>query len=343
MFETDVESRRRLPDADLVIASDGLNSRVRSQYADHLPARHRPAAATASSGSARTSCSRPSRSSSRRPSTAGSRRTPTGSTTTTSTFIVESPEQVWRGAGLDRDGQGRAIAFCERLFADDLDGHPLISNAAPPARLGAGSTSRAWSASAGRTATAARHVVLMGDAAHTAHFSIGSGTKLAMEDAIELRALASARTPRDLPAALPRYEALRSVEVLRIQNAARNTMEWFEHVARYVDLPPEQFAYTLLTRSQRISHENLRLRDPATLEGYERLVRRARGRQRADAAPAIAADVHAVHAARRDAREPHRRLADGAVLARRRHARRLPPRPPRRARAWAAPGSSSPR
>ena len=111
-------------------------------------------------------------------------------------------------------------------------------------------------------------IVLMGDAAHTAHFSIGSGTKLALEDSIEL-ARSIGQHPGDLPAALKHYEDLRSIEVLRIQNAARNSTEWFEHVDRYVNLPPEQFAYSLLTRSQRISHENLRLRDKEYVEDYE--------------------------------------------------------------------------
>ena len=115
----------------------------------------------------------------------------------------------------------------------------------------------------------------MGDAAHTAHFSIGSGTKLALEDAIELaRCIGRSRGLRRLRRsgaceALADYEAVRSVEVLKIQNAARNSTEWFENVERYAHLPPEQFAYSLLTRSQRISHENLRLRDKAYVEAYE--------------------------------------------------------------------------
>jgi anthraniloyl-CoA monooxygenase len=113
------------------------------------------------------------------------------------------------------------------------------------------------------------NVVLMGDAAHSAHFSIGSGTKLALEDAIALaRAFDTHRD--DVPAALAAYEAERKVEVLRLQSAARNSTEWFENVARYANLEPEQFAYSLLTRSQRISHENLRLRDRPWLEGMER-------------------------------------------------------------------------
>src|SRR5690606_1609737 len=116
--------------------------------------------------------------------------------------------------------------------------------------------------------------------AHTAHFSIGSGTKLALEDAIEL-ARCIGRRPDDLPGALQDYEAVRSVEVLRIQNAARNSTEWFENVKRYANLPPEQFAYSLLTRSQRISHENLRLRDAAYVSGYEDWIAARSGVQRA--------------------------------------------------------------
>jgi anthraniloyl-CoA monooxygenase len=107
----------------------------------------------------------------------------------------------------------------------------------------------------------------MGDAAHTAHFSIGSGTKLALEDAIELTNCFAKHG--DAAAALQAYEALRSVEVLKIQNAARNSTEWFENVDRYSGMEAEQFFYSLLTRSQRISHENLRVRDAAWLQGYE--------------------------------------------------------------------------
>jgi anthraniloyl-CoA monooxygenase len=116
--------------------------------------------------------------------------------------------------------------------------------------------------------------VLMGDAAHTAHFSIGSGTKLALEDAIEL-ADTFERVGHDvkgMPEVMSAYQATRSIEVLKIQNAARNSTEWFENVARYVNLPPQQFAYSLLTRSQRISHENLRLRDAKFVESYERFM-----------------------------------------------------------------------
>ncbi|MEO8015556.1 MAG: bifunctional salicylyl-CoA 5-hydroxylase/oxidoreductase, partial [Polaromonas sp.] len=127
-------------------------------------------------------------------------------------------------------------------------------------------------------------IVLMGDAAHTAHFSIGSGTKLALEDAIELaRCLAG---QPDLEAALQTYEAVRSVEVLKIQNAARNSTEWFENVERYSSLEAEQFFYSMMTRSQRISHENLRVRDATWLQGYEQWL--------AEKAPTLFTSCHAL-------------------------------------------------
>ena len=126
-------------------------------------------------------------------------------------------------------------------------------------------------------------LVLIGDAAHTAHFSIGSGTKLAMEDAIALaRVLAG---PKPLAEALAEYQQERMTEALRLQNAARNSMEWFEHVERYIRLEPDQFAYSLLTRSQRVSHENLRLRDRDYLEGVERWFAPGSAPRPADAPP----------------------------------------------------------
>ena len=164
----------------------------------------------------------------------------------------------------------------------------------------------------------------MGDAAHTAHFSIGSGTKLALEDSIELaRCLSGAEG--SVEHGLKHYEEVRSVEVLKIQNAARNSTEWFENVKRYAGLEPEQFAYSLLTRSQRISHENLRLRDPAWLEGFERWIAERAG------APAPAGQRPAMpmltplSGARRAAQEPHHGFAHGHVLPPGRRAGRFPP------------------
>ena len=198
----------------------------------------------------------------------------------TSTFIVETPEEVWQKAGLENMSQEEAIAYCEKLFAEDLGGSKLLSNAAH--LRGSAIWIKfpriicenwiAWNEVNGKKVP----IVLLGDAAHTAHFSIGSGTKLAMEDAIELaksfETLENSKGDSSvtLTSVLDTYQAVRSVEVLKIQSAARNAMEWFEHVSRYVNMDPEQFNYQLLTRSQRIGHENLRLRDANFLNEYER-------------------------------------------------------------------------
>ena len=218
-----------------------------------------------------------------------------------------------------------------KLFAPWLDGNPLVSNASHlrgsaiwirfPRVIC--NTWVHWNTL--DTARGERRVpvVLMGDAAHTAHFSIGSGTKLALEDSIELaRCLSGAEG--SVEHGLKHYEEVRSVEVLKIQNAARNSTEWFENVKRYAGLEPEQFAYSLLTRSQRISHENLRLRDPAWLEGFERWIAERAGAP----APRPAsghADAHALSGARRAAQEPHHGFAHGHVLLPGRRAGRFPP------------------
>jgi anthraniloyl-CoA monooxygenase len=187
----------------------------------------------------------------------------------TSTFIVETPEEVWQAHGLDRMEQAESIAFCERLFAKYLDGHRLMSNAShlrgsamwikfPRIVCDTWVHWHDTNVKGDGKHNRAVPYVLLGDAAHTAHFSVGSGTKLALEDAI---ALARAIRGNDLAAALDAYQQERKVEVLKIQNAARNSTEWFENVERYTAMEAEQFTYSLLTRSQRISHENLRLRD----------------------------------------------------------------------------------
>jgi anthraniloyl-CoA monooxygenase len=198
-----------------------------------------------------------------------------------STFIVECDETSWRNAGLDHADTAATIGICERIFGEYLDGHPLLSNAAhrehSPWMSFTRVSNERWFDG---------NVVLVGDAAHTAHFSIGSGTKLAMEDAIALARSVSARP--SLPVALQEYQDQRMVEALRLQNASRNSMEWFENVKRYIHLQPEQFAYSLLTRSQRVSHENLRLRDSAYLSGVERWF--ASTAQAASAAPSNGAD-----------------------------------------------------
>ncbi|GAA1902338.1 bifunctional salicylyl-CoA 5-hydroxylase/oxidoreductase [Streptantibioticus ferralitis] len=168
-----------------------------------------------------------------------------------STFIVEMREEVWRRAGLDQLDEEGSIAVCEKVFADLLDGHRLRSNRS---RWTAFTTVVNGSWRAGR-------VVLLGDAAHTAHFSIGSGTKLAMEDALALAA--NLREHGDLDTALAHYETERRAVVESTQRAALASLEWFEELAQYVDQPKRQFAFNLLTRSRRVTHDNLRLRDPA--------------------------------------------------------------------------------
>jgi anthraniloyl-CoA monooxygenase len=181
-----------------------------------------------------------------------------------STFIVECSEDTWRGLGFDRMDQADAIAQCERIFAKYLDGHALLSNAAHLSGPASWLKFR-------RIICERWHydkVILLGDAAHTAHFSIGSGTKLALEDAIKLAEVLD-RPGLDRASALAEYQAERNLEVLKLQNSARNSTEWFETVERYLDFEPWQFAYSLLTRSQRISHENLRVRDKGWLEGTE--------------------------------------------------------------------------
>ncbi len=183
----------------------------------------------------------------------------------TSTFIVECQESTWHGLGLDTPSQEQSIALCEKLFAKYLGGHALMTNA----KHLRGS---AWLSFPRVNCEQWHHgkIVLMGDAAHTAHFSIGSGTKLALEDAIFLAEALHSPAYANLEAVLEAYQETRRVEVLKLQSAARNSTEWFENVPRYVGFEPIQFAYSLLTRSQRVSHENLRLRDKPWLEGVER-------------------------------------------------------------------------
>jgi anthraniloyl-CoA monooxygenase len=271
VFETDAAGDLDFPDADLVIGSDGFNSKVRNRY----PEIFQPDLVT-----------RPNRyiwlgtNKLYDAFTFDFRKTEHGwfqahiykFDENTSTFIVETTEEAYEKHGLGQMDQQGSIDFCQDLFAEVLEGAELMTNARHLRgsawlnfnRLICGK----WSHFNGQS-----HVVLMGDAAHTAHFAIGSGTKLAIDDAIELTNQFNrhGHTKDRIPGVLKTYEEIRRVDVARIQNAARNAMEWFEVVGkRYADtLPPEQFMYSMLTRSQRISHENLRLRDRTWLEGYE--------------------------------------------------------------------------
>ncbi|MFE4690526.1 bifunctional salicylyl-CoA 5-hydroxylase/oxidoreductase [Streptomyces sp. NPDC056749] len=167
-----------------------------------------------------------------------------------STVIVEMRDEVWRAAGLDTCGTAESAERCAEVFTDALGGRPLRSNKSSWLTF-ATVTNQHWSH--GRT-------VLLGDAAHTAHFSIGSGTKLAVEDALALAACIEEQP--DLPAALAAYEAERRPVVLSTQRAAAASLRWFEELPQYAHQPPRRFAFNLLTRSRRVTHDNLRLRDP---------------------------------------------------------------------------------
>jgi anthraniloyl-CoA monooxygenase len=257
IFQTEVSD---IPDADLIIASDGANSIIRRKYADFFkPTIEKRYCKYAWFGTHKLFDA----------FTFAFEETAWGwfqahaykFDRETSTFIVETSEENWLKAGLEQMTADESVAFCESLFAKYLDGHPLMNNARhlqSPWLNFLKISNAHWTY---------KNIVLLGDAAHTAHFSIGSGTKLALEDAIALaRAL---QEHNDLQCALQQYEEERKVEVIKLQNAANNSTDWFEHVKRYTHLEAEQFAYSLLTRSQRISHENLRLRDKQYVASVE--------------------------------------------------------------------------
>ncbi|MEP9385831.1 bifunctional salicylyl-CoA 5-hydroxylase/oxidoreductase [Mesorhizobium sp. KR9-304] len=188
----------------------------------------------------------------------------------TATFIVECSEETWEKFGFGAMSKEESIATCETIFARHLSGHELMTNAGHIRGSAWINFPRVlcerWSH---------KNLALMGDAAASAHFSIGSGTKLALESAVALADYVHSEP--DLAAAFRKYEDARRTEVLKLQSAARNSLEWFEEVERYLDLDPVQFNYSLLTRSQRISHENLRMRDPEWLGGAEAWFQREAG------------------------------------------------------------------
>ncbi|MCC7382382.1 MAG: bifunctional salicylyl-CoA 5-hydroxylase/oxidoreductase [Deltaproteobacteria bacterium] len=175
-----------------------------------------------------------------------------------STFIVECTEETWKQTGLGVEDEDATIDYFESLFSSELAGHPLLKNRSIWRNFPNISNERWFTG----------NVVLLGDAAHTAHFSIGSGTKLAMEDAI---ALADAlRVSAKVPEALATYEAMRRPQVESTRRAAQVSLEWFESAERYMKLEPVQFAMSLLTRSLRVTHANLKVRDPSFVEQVDR-------------------------------------------------------------------------
>lgn len=256
-FQREVADLEPWRDADVLVAADGVNSTIRARHADRFEPRidWRPNRfvwlGTTFPYSAFTFIFKESEHGLWR---VHAYRYAPGA----STFILECTEPTWRRAGLDRASEDETVAFAERLFARELAGHRILKN-------------RSLWRSFPTVKNARWHwgnVVLLGDAAHTAHFSVGSGTKLAMEDAIALAAALG--RGGDVPAALAAYEEERRPHVEALQRAAQVSLEWFEQTERYVGLEPLQFAFSLLTRSLRVTHENLRVRDPKFVETVDR-------------------------------------------------------------------------
>ena len=250
-FEVEIEGLERFADADLIVAADGLNSAIRDQRAEHFkPSLDWRACKFCWLGTtlpmdAFTFIFRENEHGLFRvhayPFEEG-----------LGTFIVECREDTWRRAGLDEATEEQTVAYFAELFSDHLDGHPLLTNRSiwrtfPTVKC------ETWHH---------ENIVLLGDSAHTAHFSIGSGTKLAMEDAIVLRDVFAERGFDDVPAALAAYEDARWVDVIKLQKAAQTSLEWFENTERYTDQGPLEFCFNLMTRSKRITYDNLALRDP---------------------------------------------------------------------------------
>ncbi len=269
-YQQEVEDLERFNDSNLIVAADGIFSRIRDSHAQYFkPSIEKRLCKFVWLGTKRifpaftfifketkwgwfqAHCYRFS--------------------SDTSTFIVECPEDVWIKAGIDKMESEEGVKFCEDLFAEHLGGEKLVSNSAHLR----GSAQWINFLKVNNENWFYDKLVLLGDAAATAHFSIGSGTRLGVVGAITLaRELSKGDA---VSTALTRYQDTHRVEVLRLQNAAKNSMEWFENVALKSQLEPEQLTYSMLTRSQRVSHENLRLRDKTYLENYERWFAKANG------------------------------------------------------------------
>jgi len=257
-WETEVGDLGAWADADLVLAADGVNSVVRSRYAEHF----RPHIDWRGNKFVwlGTTFPYPAFTFVFKEEDHGLWRVHAYRyNASMSTFILETTEATWRRAGLDQADEDQTIAFAERLFAAELRGHHLLKNRSlwrnfPTVK------NACWHH---------RNIVLIGDAAHTAHFSIGSGTKLAMEDAIALRR--ALERHEEVEKALVAYEEERRPEVESLQRAAQVSLEWFEQTERYHGrLEPIQFAMSLLTRSLRVTHANLKVRDPKFVESVDR-------------------------------------------------------------------------
>jgi anthraniloyl-CoA monooxygenase len=261
-FAEEFDCKGALPEADLVVAADGINSALRDRFAAHFQPRLEWGRArfcwlgTTLPLSAFTFLFKASEHGLFQVHAYPFQR----GDEPLSTFIVECHEDTWRRAGLDTADEATTVAYVEALFAEHLDGHPLLTNRS------------LWRSFPTVHNEHWHHgnLVLIGDAAHSAHFSVGSGTKLAMEDAITLRAAFAVHGFDDVPRVLEAFEEARRVDVLKIQRAAATSMAWFENAQRYVHQHPLQFTFNLMTRSRRITWDNLALRDPALVERVRR-------------------------------------------------------------------------
>ena len=261
-FETEIADDAELADADLILAADGINSFVREKYAEHF----QPSIDWRKAKFVWLGTTKPLDAFTfvfkenehglfqvhAYPFQVGEE--------SLSTWIVECHEDVWKRAGLDHATEDDTVAYVQELFADDLDGHPVLTDK---------SLWRAFPTVKNET-WHYENICLIGDAAHTAHFSIGSGTKLAMEDAIALVASFRELGAEDVPRVLQHYEDARWVDVVKLQKAAQTSLEWFENSARYTDQAPLQFMFNLMTRSKRITYDNLKERDPELVERVTR-------------------------------------------------------------------------
>ena len=257
-FSRDLEDLAELAEYDVVVAADGINSKLRARHADVFQPTIEPGKArfiwlgTTRRFEAFTFIIRDTEHGLFQVHAYPFDRD-------TSTFIVETDPETWRRAGLDVASVEDSVAYLERLFAPELAGHPLLTNKSAWINFRTISCKTWWHG----------NLVLIGDAAHTAHFSIGSGTKLAMEDSIALVA-ALERHPGDIPAALAAYHEARWLDVAKLQRAARVSQAWFEDIARYKHMQPEQLVLSMMTRSKRITHGNLRVRDAAYVDEVDR-------------------------------------------------------------------------
>lgn len=256
-FSTPVEDIESLRDADLFVAADGVNSRVRELYADSFKPK-------VTMGESRfmwlgTEQSHEAFTFIFRQNEHGTFQVHAYQfDDSTSTFIVECDAATFARSGLAEDDEEAAIAYCEKLFAPELDGHKLMANRSRWIRFPEVVCER-WTH---------ENMVIIGDAAHTAHFSVGSGTKLAMEDSIELAKCIAEGA--DVSAGLARYDDERHDLVARTQRAAQQSQRWFEEAPRHVKHAPERLMFALLSRTRRVTHENLRLRDPSYIEAADR-------------------------------------------------------------------------